>query len=275
MNVQKILGIVIMLMVAPVTIAVGAVVVFETTGSIDYEDEATRSENTTQFANTTFTTIDSVWENDSGGDNNTPSWDDAEFGTGDNAVWDNVGAEPAEGAGASWTHWWQSITVPAHDDLISASITGDFIFGDNTEAENVNVWVYLQRPALDNITILSLENTSALWLSDNATWIAFDNTLTDSTINDAGEYTLFLCDNIDRREGATAENWVGIIWDNVNLTIETYQAGYLENAIGDVESQTDTGFGLGSLVPLIVAAIALITIIVVGFVGMRMRGASF
>jgi len=51
-------------------------------------------------------------------------------------------------------------------------------------------------------------------------------------------------------------------------SIETESGSYAENTINDIESGTSTAYGLASLLPLIVAAVGLISAIVVGFYGM-------
>jgi hypothetical protein len=57
----------------------------------------------------------------------------------------------------------------------------------------------------------------------------------------------------------------------VTGAIDTETDSYAENAIADIEANTDTGYSLGSLMPLVIAAVALITILIAGFLGMRMR----
>ncbi len=47
---------------------------------------------------------------------------------------------------------------------------------------------------------------------------------------------------------------------------------YADNTIDSIEANTATGYSLGSLMPLVIAAVALITILIAGFLGMRMRG---
>jgi len=175
---------------------------------------------TTEEANGEFSTIRSSWENASLGDNVTLTWDNGDLhgGASDNMVWDNIG-DTSTGAGTTWTRWFQTITVPTHSRTNSATIVGKFLLGDNTGAENVSVYVILERPGGDNVYILSLENTSALFKADNTTWIAVDNTITDN-INASGAYKLFLQDNVDRIT-TVADNYRGVIWDNFTVTIAT------------------------------------------------------
>jgi len=54
-------------------------------------------------------------------------------------------------------------------------------------------------------------------------------------------------------------------------SIDTETGSYADNTIGSIESNTSTGFSLASLLPLVVAAVGLISAIVVGFYGMYVR----
>jgi len=53
--------------------------------------------------------------------------------------------------------------------------------------------------------------------------------------------------------------------------INTTENSYADNTISSIESNTSTGFSLASLLPLVVAAVGLISAIVVGFYGMYVR----
>ncbi len=57
----------------------------------------------------------------------------------------------------------------------------------------------------------------------------------------------------------------------VTGAIDTTDDSYADNTIEDIEANTATGYALGSLMPLVIAAVALITILIAGFLGMRMR----
>lgn len=54
-------------------------------------------------------------------------------------------------------------------------------------------------------------------------------------------------------------------------SIDTVSGSHAENVIAEVEANTDTGFSLGSLLPLVIAAVGLISAIVVGFYGLYAR----
>lgn len=185
-----------------------------------------RANVSTALANGTFTTVRENWENASAGDNMSTYWDNWDGPGGANhMVWDNVGLDNNSGAGAQWASWYQSVTIPSYNDVVSARITGRYTVCDNTQAENISLYVYLERPGGDNIPILLLENTSALFVADNTSWTAIDNTITDN-INASGAYVLFLNDNIDRWDGvgvtgAPAENYRGVAWDNMTFTVVT------------------------------------------------------
>ena len=54
-------------------------------------------------------------------------------------------------------------------------------------------------------------------------------------------------------------------------SIDTESGSHADNTIASIESNTSTGFSLASLLPLVVAAVGLISAIVVGFYGMYVR----
>lgn len=62
-----------------------------------------------------------------------------------------------------------------------------------------------------------------------------------------------------------------VITFEVTGSIDTDENSHAENAIADIESNTATGFALGSLLPLVIAAVGLISVIVIGFVGLYGR----
>jgi len=232
---------------------------------------------TTSLTNTTFTTDASVnWDNASTGDNLVLQWDN--WGATDYAVWDNKGPQAIIGERTvTWTRWYQTLTLPTYSGSItSASITGSYLLSDNTEAENISLYVYLERPGGDNITILELENTSSLWIADNSSFTSVDNTVT-SYINAAGTYTLFMQDNIDRVALADggSDNYVGIVWTAANLTItaETtpnpdYDADALA-AYNNVVTLSWAGIGLMAVAIIIIAA-SVILGVVRGFGGAKL-----
>ena len=260
MDSMKILGVILLIPVASIAFAVGVITTFSTTDSLSSGFADDRVATTTQLANVTFSSIRENWENASSGDNNSLVWDN--WAGSDNAVWDNVG--DTEGGTAVWTRWYQSVTIPTtYSGVTSATITGAYLLSDNTDAENLNLYVYLERPGGDNVTILELENTTALWTADNDTWTTLENTVTTS-INAGGTYTLFLQDNVHRLPSAAGENYVGFVWDNWNISVITYDAGYLENIVGTIEEQTGTGYDIGSLVPMIVGALGLLVVFLYG-----------
>lgn len=62
-----------------------------------------------------------------------------------------------------------------------------------------------------------------------------------------------------------------IVTFQVTGSLETETDSYADNTIESIESNTDTGYDLGSLMPLVIAAVALISLIVMGFVGLYAR----
>lgn len=62
-----------------------------------------------------------------------------------------------------------------------------------------------------------------------------------------------------------------IVTFEVTDSLDPAAESYAENTIENIEANTGTGYNLGSLMPLVIAAVALITILIAGFLGMRMR----
>lgn len=62
-----------------------------------------------------------------------------------------------------------------------------------------------------------------------------------------------------------------IVTFEVTGSLDTTTDSYAENTIDDIESNTATGFSLGSLLPLVIAAVGLISAIVLGFYGLYAR----
>ncbi len=216
------------------------------------------------------------WDNASTGDNNTLN-DGIWTGT-DYAVWDNTGPQaPAGTRAATWTRWYQSLTLPAYEDgVTAASISVSFLLSDNTEidADNCSLYVTLQRPGGDNVVILSIENNTSLMAADNTTFTTIDNDIT-SSITAAGTYILFLQDNIDRVAAADAgsDNYGGFVWTNASMSITAdtsinpvYDAAALA-AFQNVQLLAWAGIGLMAVVIIILAAAVLMQVIRGGFGG--------
>lgn len=253
-------------MVTPVLLAVGAIIVFETTGELD--TSTGRVAATTTSVESTFTTDPAAgsWENwDSGGDNQTMEWDNIDVGYLDNMVEDNLGGT-SDNTIAPVGYWYQNLTVPTYNGVTTASVAAKWQLCDNTLMENLWVYVILGRPGGDNVIIYNSDNDNIV-VADNTAWFTVDNNVT-THINSAGVYTIYLQDNCDRSDDCH-ENFVSVRWDNASLSVTTYVAGYAENAVTDVEEQAESGYTLGSLLPIIIAAIALITIIIAGFIGTK------
>lgn len=265
MNPQQILGIVVVLMVAPVALAIGVNVVFETTGSLD--STTGRTSTTTELLNTSFTdntgTQVDNWDNRV--ENAAVNAMDTSSGYVTTTVTDN-GDVDADGTGTTENGWfYQSLTLSSiQDGFTSATVTAQYRLIDNENIEEIDSFVYLD-DGTDNTTVWtdnSIENA--------ATWTSISVDVSDN-IDATGTYTLYLVTSILPDNDQENSNIV-VGWTAANIAVVTYQMGYLENAVGDVEGQTSTGFSLGSLVPLIVAAVALVSIIVVGFVGLKVGG---
>lgn len=265
MNPQQILGIVVVLMVAPVALAIGVNVVFETTGSLD--STVGRVSTTENLLNVTFTENTGAspdnWDN--GVDNATLNSIDTSLNFVFSRVTDN-GDVDGNGTGIIENGWfYQSLTLASiRDGVASATVTAQYQLDDNENLEAINSYIYLD-DGTDNTEVWtdnSIENSS--------TWTSISVDVTDN-VDAAGTYTLYLLTEIKPDNSQVGSN-IQVEWNAADLIVVTYASGYLENAVEDVENQTSTGFSLGSLMPLIIAAVALVTIIVVGFVGLKLGG---
>jgi len=185
MDTGKIIGVVVLLIVAPISLAIGSVVTFQTTGSIDVTQDRS-------YFNFSIT------------------------------VYDN-----GENTG----------TIHLRDGVVYANLTCEENFSDNvhfTIKLNGNI-IYEN----DNIT-----GTSAV----------IENTGLGSYLQEGTNTLQAIVDNTARINSIVT-----------TLSVQTYGKGYIENTIGNVEGQTSVGFSLGSLLPIVIAAVALITVLVVGF----------
>ena len=247
-----------MLVVAPVSLAVGTIVTFETTGSLD--TESSRDYTTSQTANSDLSDntgdVPDNWENleEPAISTVTNAWNASEYLT---VTRTDNGDNIENGI------WYQSLTISStRDGISSATASYEYRCIDNENIASAVVRVQLCN-GTDNTTLL-VDNITA---EESASWTAIENDVS-SVINATGTYTLYLRAEISAvntyGEGASAI--VG--FDDASLTVQTYGMGYTENVVADVEGQANTGFSLGSLLPLIIAAVALITIIVVGFYGL-------
>lgn len=255
MDIGRILAVIVLLIVTPVGLAIGAITVFETTGGLSVE--SSRDPSTDQTLNSTFDDTVS-WENATSGAS-LAIFENWGPGT-DNVIGDNIDNT----AGGGTCNYSQSVVVPAYDGVTSAGIQAKYLITDNKGLETLIIAVRLERPGGDNVDIILVDNTNKV--SDNSTWYTVDNDVT-SSINASGTYKLHLFDNATRT-GTDNDNLKMIRWDNASLEVVTYNRGYLENAVLEVEGNTQTGYSLGSLMPMIIAAVAVISIIVMGFTGL-------
>lgn len=62
-----------------------------------------------------------------------------------------------------------------------------------------------------------------------------------------------------------------IVTFEVTGSLSTTADSHAENTIENIEANTSTGYNLAGLMPLVIAAVALISLIVMGFVGLYSR----
>lgn len=263
MDVKQILSIVMLLVVAPVSLAIGAIVTFDTTGSID--TESGRDYTTNQTVNSTFENTASVpdnWENLTEPITvslTSNAWNSSGYVT----VTRTDNADNTENG-----IFYQALTLSTTRDGISSATTSfEYRVIDNENAGTINIVARLG-DGVENFTLFD-ENVTG---SESASWTSVENNILDN-ITTTGTYTLWLRaeinpvhTNASANDTDTTSCIVG--FDNALITVQTYGMGYTENVVADVEAQTATGFSLGSLLPLVIAAVALITVIVIGFVGL-------
>lgn len=258
MDVKQIIALVVLLVVTPVSLAVGVVVTFETTGSIDVESSRTNYTDqlvNTDFSDNTGSQVDN-WDNDTAGTGVANAWNASGYGT--TTTTDNDNTQVDNGT------WSQSATVSSiHHGVSSVTVSFEYRVIDNENVQSITLSALLDDGS-DNSTVWQTTTTE-----NSGTWTAQENSML-SVVDAAGTYTLWLRAEITPENTGAGSN-VQVGWDDANLVVVSYAKGYLENAVEDVESQTDVGFSLASLLPLIVAAVALISVIVVGFYGLYQR----
>lgn len=263
MDVRQILTIVMLLVVAPVALAIGAVVTFETTGAID--TESSRDYTTNQTLNSALSdntgNVPDNWENGTEPELSysiTNSW---------NAAGDLRVTRTDNGDNMENGIWYQSLTLAStRDGISSATVSFEYRVIDNENAGSI-VIIALLGDGSDNFTLFE-ENVTG---SESASWTTIENDVSDN-ITTTGTYTLWLRAEINpvhADSGIDADGSSIIVgFDDASINVQTYGMGYIENVVSDVETQSGTGFSIGSLLPLVIAAVALITVIVIGFVGL-------
>jgi hypothetical protein len=230
-----------------VLIAIGAIVLYEVTGALDVEDD--RTSTTNQLTNTTFTDNSDGWDNivEGNSENVETDWLAGgyvyAYANDNDAVVDNG-------------IWYQSTTVTSlRDGVSSATLSFEWRVTDNTNAASIFVVAQLC-DGTDNTTWYSDNVTQ----ENNATWTAVENDVSDN-ITAAGTYTLYLRAEMIGKQGVAPDN-IYVEFDDANLAIVTYSAGYSENAIIDVEDKGSTVLDLLTILGIVlVAAIIIGTVI--------------
>jgi len=272
MDVRQILAIVMLLVVTPVALAIGAVVTFEPTGAIDTEsgrDYTTNQLANTDFSDNTGSTVDN-WENhldtlDGDGEIHIgimENWNSGGYVT--ISRYDNGDHEGAATGVENQENGYfaQAVTIAStRDGISSATLTFDYRIIDNENASDITIEVRVD-DGTDNETWW-IENVTG---SESASWTTVENNLIDN-ITTTGTYRIWLITRIIPNQNSENSS-IQVGWDDANISVQTYGMGYTENVVMDVETQTATGFSLGSLLPLVIAAVALITVIAVGFTGL-------
>lgn len=267
MDASKVIPIVVLFMVVPIALAIAAISTYETTGAIDVTTGRTLVDNS--LTNTDFTentnSIPDNWDNSTVG--MTVDTENAHTFIENGHVFirwtDNGNNSGVDRAPDNENAWYYSDLVIGSlmDGLNSATTTFQWRLIENENmlgGTEVIIEALLGRPGGDNVTIY---NTGENVIS--TAWTTIENSVS-SYITGAGTYILYV------RASATPDNTLGtskitVGFDNVNLTVQIYGRGHLENTISDVETQTGSGFSIGALLPLVIAGISLITIIIVAF----------
>ena len=232
-----------------VLIAIGALVLYEVTDVASTTAEGQRISSTSQLLNTTITDntgeIPDDWDNTAISDNSSALWENV---SGNFVLSDNVDNQGI-------LEWYQPVTVGDSDGVSSARIVAKYQLSDNSSLDNLQIRVVLD-DGTDNNVILLVDNT--LHAADNDVWYTVDNDVT-SYITSTGVYYLRLWDNTERANAG--ENLISVRWDNANLSVVTYDKGYAENAIGNVEEKAETVFNLLTILAIVIVAALIIGVV--------------
>jgi len=148
----------------------------------------------------------------------------------------------------------QSVTVSTiHDELVSATSTFSFRVYDNDNARSIVVKVLLD-DGTDNTTLYS-ENVT---LKENTSWTTVENDVI-SYVTTAGTYTLWIrAEMLGYASGSGAGTLCEVQFDNVNLTVDTYDRSVGEDIAHDTGSPTVKVFTLMFVTIVIGAALYLL-----------------
>lgn len=158
--------------------------------------------------------------------------------------------------------WYQTMTLPAYDSILSATISFKYQLSDNSgllaAGAKENLVVFLGRPGGDNVLVW--DNLS--WIAaDNTTWHSQDNDVT-SKINAAGTYTLYLYDNAVTVGNAVNDNVV-VRWDDASLTInvENITSKSANSVLGGIENMGWASIGLMAVGIIVLAAFVIVILV--------------
>lgn len=249
-----------------ILIAIGAVVLYEVTGSFD--TTSSRTTVTSQTANSALSdntgNVPDNWENltdPAVSITITNSWNAA----GDLRVTRTDNADNNENG-----VWYQSLTLSSTQDGISSAIAAfEYRVIDNENAGSIIVRVQLCN-GTDNTTLF-VDNVTA---NESASWTAVENDVS-SVITTTGIYTLYLRAELNSGHESPITDCDGssiiVGFDDASISVTTYGMGYAENAVGQVESRGYTSFNLLTILAIVIVA-ALIISVVVGSIGGRTGG---
>lgn len=266
MNTGMVWSIIIML----VSISIGGLVFGRIITTTETEAEGSGEEKA-------YATLNSAITDNGGGTSPIPThWENAYF-TGDNrrGYIDNVGVLGGGGTvgdnhylqdndnGTFW--WYQTLEIPYSNDISSASVSFKYQISDNSGLGGSGAWHFLKvilGTSTENYTIWDNRyNGDGHIAADNNTWHTQENDITDFISAGATTYTLYLYDNC--RTVSTSANTDNVVvrWDDITLTVTTYDMGIAENIVGDVGGAGTSLFPLIILMVTISVFVAIISVL--------------
>jgi hypothetical protein len=167
--------------------------------------------------------------------------------------------------------WYQSRTLSSvREGITSARLSFRYRVVDNDNANSIVITVLLD-DGTDNTTIFT-ENVTE---SESGTFTSVDNNVIDN-VDATGTYAVFVQTQIAPDNSKIGSN-IEVRYDDVNLSIVTYDKSYAENTLDNVEEKGETAFSLVTILAIVVVAALIIGVVmraIGGAVGGRMGGAG-
>lgn len=140
--------------------------------------------------------------------------------------------------------WYQALTVSSiHDEIKSATLNFKWRLIDNDNLSAIALKVYLY-DGTDNTLIWSSDNKE-----NTATWNSQENSVT-SVVDAVGTYTVYLRAEI-KPDNTEAASKIIAGWDDVGLTVNTYDKSVGEGTATDIGDIGGTIFSIMAILALV------------------------